>query len=148
MRVVVQRVSSARVSVEGATVGAIDAGLLLLVGFAHLDTPAVVAWMIDKVAGIRIFADAEGKMNLDLAAANGSVLVVSQFTLYGDASRGRRPSFVNAAQPAVAIPLYETFISGLRARGLNVATGDFGADMQVALVNDGPVTLLLERTDP
>ena len=102
--------------------------------------------MTDKVVGLRIFPDADGKMNRDLAAAGGAVLVVSQFTLYGDASKGRRPSFIEAARPEVAIPLYERFIADLRSRGLDVASGEFGADMQVSLVNDGPVTLMLERT--
>ncbi len=146
MRVVLQRVSRAAVSVEGAVVGSIGVGYCLLVGFAQADTTTQVEWMADKVAGLRLFADAEGKMNLGLAEVSGAVLVVSQFTLYGDASRGRRPSFIDAAPPAVAVPLYEAFVEGLRSRGLPVATGEFGAMMQVELVNDGPVTLILERT--
>jgi D-tyrosyl-tRNA(Tyr) deacylase len=145
MRVVVQRVSEARVAIEGAEVGRIGMGFLLLVGFAPADTSAEVQWMVDKVAGLRLFTDADGKMNLDLAAVGGAVLVVSQFTLYGDAERGRRPSFIGAARPEIAIPLYQEFVDALRARALTVATGEFGADMQVGLVNDGPVTLLLER---
>src|SRR5690606_24699054 len=145
MRVVLQRVREASVAVDGRELGRIDAGFLVLVGFTHTDTSADVEWMADKVLGLRLFTDAEGKMNLDLSAVNGSLLVVSQFTLYGDAAKGRRPSFIDAARPEVAIPLYEAFISALRSRGVTVATGEFGAEMQVQLVNDGPVTLLLER---
>ncbi len=146
MRIVLQRVSEASVTIEGRVAGAIGVGFLLLVGFAPGDTTAEVEWLADKVTGLRLFPDEEGKMNLDLAAVGGALLVVSQFTLYGDASRGRRPSFIGAARPEEAIPLYEAFITVLRRAGLEVATGEFGADMQVALVNDGPVTLLLERT--
>lgn len=145
MRVVLQRVREASVTVAGRETGRIDAGFLLLVGFTHGDTATEVEWMADKVLGLRLFTDAEGKMNLDLSAVNGSLLVVSQFTLYGDAAKGRRPSFIDAARPELAIPLYEAFISALRSRGVTVATGEFGAEMQVQLVNDGPVTLLLER---
>lgn len=145
MRVVLQRVGEASVSIDGAQVGRVGRGFLLLVGFAPTDTLAEVVWMAEKVIGLRLFADADGKMNLDLAAVGGELLVVSQFTLYGDAAKGRRPSFIDAARPEVAIPLYEAFVSTLRDRGLSVATGEFGAEMQVSLVNDGPVTLLLER---
>jgi D-tyrosyl-tRNA(Tyr) deacylase len=102
--------------------------------------------MAEKIPSLRLFGDADGKMNLDLAAVGGQILVVSQFTLYGDASKGRRPSFIDAARPEIAIPLYEEFIAALRKSGCVVATGEFGADMQVSLINDGPVTLLLERT--
>lgn len=145
MRVVLQRVSRAAVRVDGETLGAIERGFCLLAGFTHADTPADVAWMAEKVSGLRLFGDAEGKMNLALAEVGGAVLVVSQFTLYGNAEKGRRPSFVNAARPEVAIPLYEAFVGELRNRGLAVATGRFGAMMEVDLVNDGPVTLLLEH---
>lgn len=145
MRVVLQRVSEASVTVDGRVAGAIGRGFCLLVGFTHGDGTAQVDWMADKVAGLRIFSDAEGKMNLGLADVAGEVLVVSQFTLYGDASKGRRPSFIDAARPEKAIPLYEAFVAALGARGLTVATGEFGADMQVALRNDGPVTLILDR---
>jgi len=145
MRLILQRVSRAQVSIEGGVVGAIGAGYCLLVGFTHTDTPAEVDWMADKVAGLRLFADAEGRMNLSLAEVGGAVLVVSQFTLYGDASKGRRPSFIDAARPEAAIPLYEAFVAALRSRGLVVATGVFGAMMTVEIHNDGPVTLLLER---
>lgn len=146
MRVVLQRVARATVTIDGRMAGAIGRGYCLLVGFTQSDTVDQVTWMADKVAGLRIFADAEDKMNLSLGEVGGAVLVVSQFTLYGDASKGRRPSFVDAARPETAIPLYERFIAELRARGLQVETGEFGAMMQVELVNDGPVTLVLERT--
>jgi D-tyrosyl-tRNA(Tyr) deacylase len=145
MRVLLQRVSRASVRVDGATIGSIERGYLLLVGLTHDDSVEKLEWMADKVQGLRLFSDAEGKMNLALADVNGSVLVVSQFTLYGDAQKGRRPSFVDAARPEVAIPLYERFVALLRERGLTVATGEFGAMMDVELVNDGPVTLWLER---
>jgi D-tyrosyl-tRNA(Tyr) deacylase len=147
MRVLLQRVLQASVSIDGRTVGTIDAGFVLLVGFTHEDTSAVVTWMTDKVAGLRLFADSDGKMNRDLAAIGGAVLVVSQFTLYGDAAKGRRPSFTGAARPEVAIPLYQRFIAELRSRGIDVSSGEFGADMQVSLVNDGPVTLMLDRAE-
>jgi D-tyrosyl-tRNA(Tyr) deacylase len=145
MRVLLQRVSSATVSVSGRTVGQIGRGYLLLVGFTHADEPARLEWMAEKVQGLRLFPDAEGKMNLGLDDVGGELLVVSQFTLYGDAQKGRRPSFIDAARPEVAIPLYERFVAMLRERGLRVATGEFGAMMDVALVNDGPVTLWLEK---
>jgi D-tyrosyl-tRNA(Tyr) deacylase len=145
MRVVLQRVTRASVSIAGQVVGEIGQGFCLLVGFTHADTPAQVAWMAEKVVGLRLFSDAEGKMNLGLDEVGGGLLVVSQFTLYGDAAKGRRPSFIDAARPEVAIPLYERFVAELRATGVSVATGEFGADMQVDIVNDGPVTLLLER---
>ncbi|HEU5219154.1 MAG TPA: D-aminoacyl-tRNA deacylase [Gemmatimonadales bacterium] len=146
MRIVLQRVTRASVSVAGATPRGIGAGFCLLVGFTHTDTVDQVTWMADKVAGLRVFSDPEGKMNLGLAEVGGGVLVVSQFTLYGDASRGRRPSFIDAARPEVAVPLYERFLAELAARGLCVEAGEFGADMQVEIHNDGPVTILLERT--
>lgn len=145
MRVVVQRVLSASVRVDGATVGEIGTGLLLLAGFAHGDGHDQVAWMAEKLLGLRIFADGDGKMNRSVVEVSGSVLVVSQFTLYGDARKGRRPSFVDAAPPDVAVPLYEDFVATLLGAGAVVATGQFGADMKVELVNDGPVTLILER---
>ncbi len=146
MRVVVQRVSRAAVRVGGETLGAIEGGVLLLAGFTETDTEAEALWMAEKVLGLRIFNDAEGKMNLSLSETGGGVLVVSQFTLYGDARKGRRPSFVAAAHPDRAIPLYERFLTLLRERAPGaVETGEFGAMMEVELVNDGPVTLLLER---
>jgi D-tyrosyl-tRNA(Tyr) deacylase len=145
MRIVLQRVSRARVTVEGRVTGEIGRGLLLLVGFTDGDTEDALAWMADKVVGLRIFADDEGKMNRSVQEAGGGLLVVSQFTLYGDTRKGRRPSFIDAARPEIAIPLYERFVALLRATGLPVGTGEFGAMMDVELVNDGPVTLILER---
>lgn len=145
MRVILQRVSRAAVRVDGRTIGEIGKGFCLLVGFTHTDTDEQVLWMADKVAGLRLFSDAEDKMNLGLEDVGGAVLVVSQFTLYCSAVKGRRPSFVDAARPEVAIPLYERFIALLRERGLTVATGEFGAMMEVDLVNDGPVTIPLEK---
>jgi D-tyrosyl-tRNA(Tyr) deacylase len=146
MRVILQRVSRASVTIEGRVAGAIERGFCLLVGFTHGDAESAVDWMAEKVAGLRLFSDAAGKMNLGLDEAKGGVLVISQFTLYGDTAKGRRPSFIDAARPEVAIPLYERFIAALRGRGLEVATGEFGADMLVEIHNDGPVTLILDRT--
>ncbi len=145
MRVVLQRVSRASVTIAGKVLGAIDRGFCLLIGFTHDDTPAQVDWMADKVAGLRLFGDVQDKMNLGLEEVGGAVLVISQFTLYGDTQKGRRPSFIDAARPEMAIPLYERFIAQLRGRGLQVETGEFGAMMQVEIHNDGPVTLILER---
>ena len=149
MKVVLQRVARAAVRVDGKVVGEIGRGFLVLAGFAPTDTAEQLAWMADKILGLRVFGDADGKMNLALADVAGAVLVVSQFTLYGDASKGRRPSFIAAAPPEAAIPLYEKFVALLRqggaASGVSVATGEFGAMMDVELVNDGPVTLILER---
>jgi D-tyrosyl-tRNA(Tyr) deacylase len=145
VRAVVQRVSRASVTIGGRVTGSIGAGFVVLLGVAPGDGPDHVTWMADKIAGLRVFPDEQGKMNRDLAAVAGGVLVVSQFTLYGDVSRGRRPSFVGAAPPETAVPMYEAFIHALRERGLQVQAGEFGAMMQVELVNDGPVTLILER---
>lgn len=125
--------------------GRIGRGYLLLVGVTHDDDDEKAAWMAEKIAGLRLFADADDKMNLALADVNGEVLAVSQFTLYGDAAKGRRPSFIDAARPEVAQPLYRRFVALLRDKGVTVATGEFGAMMEVELVNDGPVTLWLER---
>ena len=150
MRVLVQRVSRAEVRVREADgtarmTGRIDAGMVLLVGFTHDDDDARLAWMADKVIGLRIFGDSEGKMNRALEEIGGALLVVSQFTLYGDAEKGRRPSFIDAARPEVAERLYERFLGMLAERGARAARGEFGAMMDVELVNDGPVTLWLER---
>ena len=145
MRVLLQRVSRAEVRVGARVTGGILRGYLLLVGFRTGDSDAEVAWMADKIIGLRLFADADDKMNLALADVGGALLVVSQFTLYGDAAKGRRPSFIDAARPETAIPLYERFIALLRERGTRVETGEFGAMMDVELVNDGPVTLWLEK---
>ena len=144
MKAVVQRVSSARVEVEGATVGAIERGLLVLLGVAQGDDERDAAWMAEKIPSLRIFEDGEGKMNLGLEEVGGALLAVSQFTLLGDARKGRRPSFVHAAPPDEASRLYERFVEQARGRGLRVETGRFQAHMQVHLVNDGPVTILLD----
>lgn len=149
MRVLLQRVSRAEVRIREPgrerVAGRIGRGFVLLTGFTATDTGTDVDWMAEKVAGLRIFADADDKMNLALGDVGGAVLVVSQFTLYGDASKGRRPSFIAAARPEQAIPLYEAFKARLGALGLQVESGEFGAMMDVELVNDGPVTLWLER---
>ena len=146
MRVVLQRVREAHVSVEGRVVGEIGLGQLLLVGFNQSDTTDQVEWMADKVVGLRIFQDESGKMNRTLAGVDGSILVVSQFTLYGSVRKGRRPSFVDAASPETAIPLYDHFVELLEVRHPGrVATGKFGAMMDVSLTNDGPVTLVIDR---
>jgi D-tyrosyl-tRNA(Tyr) deacylase len=144
MRALIQRVTRARVVVDGEKVGDIGAGLLVLLGITHDDTPEQAKWLAEKAAALRIFADEQGKMNLDVSEAEGAMLVVSQFTLYGDARKGRRPSFVDAASPERAIPLYEAFINAVKALGIPTATGRFGAMMQVELVNDGPVTLMVD----
>jgi D-tyrosyl-tRNA(Tyr) deacylase len=148
MRIVLQRVSRASVVIEDRIAGAIERGFCLLVGFTHRDTSAEVDWMAEKVLGLRLFSDEEGKMNLGLSEIGGGLLVISQFTLYGDAQKGRRPSFIAAARPEVAIPLYERFIERVRAGGLRVESGEFGADMQLEIHNDGPVTLVLDRDAP
>lgn len=145
MRVLVQRVARAEVRIDGEVSGRIGRGLLALVGFGPEDGEEVLAWMAEKLTGLRVFGDGEGKMNLSAADVGGELLVVSQFTLYGDVSRGRRPSFVGAASPEVAEALYDRFLERCRATGLPVASGEFGAMMQVELVNDGPVTLWIER---
>jgi D-tyrosyl-tRNA(Tyr) deacylase len=147
MRIVLQRVSEASVSVDGRVTGSVGKGFCVLAGFTHTDGMDQVRWMADKVAGLRIFTDPEGKMNLALADVGGAVLVVSQFTLYGNAEKGRRPSFIDAARPEQAIPLYQGFVAELRARGLTVATGEFGALMEVRIVNEGPVTLIVESRE-
>ena len=144
MRLVVQRVSSAEVSVEEAVVGSIGRGLVALVGVGRSDPPEVAEKLAEKVARLRIFRDDAGKMNLSLDEAGGEILVVSQFTLYGDTRKGNRPSFVEAAEPAIAEARIGTFVRRLRDLGVPVQQGSFGADMQVSLVNDGPVTILME----
>lgn len=145
MRAVVQRVKYARVVVEGAVVGEIGEGLLVLLGIKHEDTPEIGRCLAEKIVGLRIFNDDEGKMNRDVGEVGGGVLVVSQFTLYGDCRKGKRPSFIDAARPEVAIPLYERFVLDVQAMGVPTASGKFGADMKVELLNDGPVTLILDR---
>lgn len=144
MRVVVQRAKDVSVTVNGEVVGRIEKGLVLLVGLTHTDTEEDVNYVAEKIAGLRIFEDNKGKMNLSLMDTGGSILSVSQFTLYGDTRKGRRPSFVEAARPEQAEPLYELFNEKLQGLGLTVETGIFGAMMEVSLVNDGPVTLIVE----
>ena len=144
MRAVVQRVRSCRVVVAGEVVGEIGPGLLVLLGIKTSDTAEQARWLADKVVGLRIMADEQGKMNVGVADSGRSVLVVSQFTLYGDCQKGRRPSFIDAARPEVAEPLYEVFANAVRMQGVPVATGRFGADMQVELINDGPVTVIVD----
>ena len=145
MRAVIQRVSEASVDIEGQTVGRIGRGLLILLGVCHQDTAADAQWLADKCANLRIFTDEEGKFNLSALQVAGEILVISQFTLYGDARKGRRPDFTEAAPPAVSEPLYEEFVRAIRLTGLKTETGRFGAMMQVRLVNDGPVTIIAER---
>jgi len=144
MRAVLQRVSRARVLVDGAVLGEIGRGLLVLLGVSRADDRAQARWLAEKVVALRIFEDADGKMNRDVTEVGGGVLVVSQFTLYGDCKKGRRPSFVEAAAPDIAIPLYEEFVNAVKALGIPTATGRFGAMMLVELVNDGPVTLIVD----
>jgi D-tyrosyl-tRNA(Tyr) deacylase len=145
MRLVLQRVARASVRVDGEQVGSIGQGYLLLVGFMSGDGEETMRWMVDKVRGLRLFPDAAGKMNLPIDEVGGELLVVSQFTLYADVRKGRRPSFVDAADPAEAERLYDRFVELLREGTIPVATGSFGAMMEVDLVNDGPVTLIIER---
>lgn len=145
MKALLQRVSYASVTVAGEVVGEIGRGFAILLGVTHSDGEGEAAWLAQKVAGIRLFEDGEGKMNLGLADVGGEVLVVSQFTLYGDARKGKRPSFIDAARPEQAEPLVAYFVAQLQAQGLRVATGRFGANMLVQIHNDGPVTLMLER---
>ena len=145
MKALLQRVSTASVTVAGEVVGEIGRGFAILLGVTHSDGEAEAAWLAQKVAGIRLFEDSQGKMNLGLADVGGEVLVVSQFTLYGDARKGKRPSFIDAARPEQAEPLVDYFVEQLRTQGLRVATGRFGANMLVQIHNDGPVTLMLER---
>ncbi|MBZ5516456.1 MAG: D-tyrosyl-tRNA(Tyr) deacylase [Acidobacteriia bacterium] len=144
MRAVIQRVTHAEVRVQGRTVGRIGPGLVVLVGIGREDTPEAGEWLAEKIANLRIFDDAEGRMNRSVLEAGGAALCVSQFTLYGDCRKGRRPSYDRAASPEAALPLYESFVASLRARGVTVESGEFRAMMEVELVNDGPVTLLLD----
>ena len=144
MRSVVQRVKRAKVIVDNEVIGSIDHGIMLLLSVEDNDDEKDLEYMCDKVINLRIFEDEDGKMNKSLMDVNGSILVVSQFTLHGDARKGRRPSFITAARPEKAIPLYEKFIQNMKDQNINTNTGKFGADMQVELVNDGPVTILLD----
>ncbi len=145
MRVVLQRVKEASVTVDGSIIGQIDRGFLLLVGVTHEDTLDQVNWLADKIAGLRVFEDEEERMNRSLDDVDGKILSVSQFTLYGDVKKGRRPAFTEAAKPDLANELYEAFNTRLRSNGVTVETGQFGAMMDIALINDGQVTLILEK---
>jgi D-tyrosyl-tRNA(Tyr) deacylase len=147
VRALIQRVQFAKVVVDGQTVGEIGPGILTLLGVAPTDTERELEWIITKIAKLRIFEDPQGKMNLALGDVGGSHLIVSQFTLYGDASKGNRPSFIDAARPEIAEPLYQKALELSRAQGLKTEGGKFGADMKVSLLNDGPVTLMLEISD-
>lgn len=147
MRALVQRVRHAAVEIDGRVHGEIDAGYLVFLGITHTDTEAQSDYLADKVCKLRVFEDENGKMNRSLADVGGALLVVSQFTLYGNCKKGNRPSFIEAARPDVAIPLYEAFLARSRESGLAVQSGEFGADMQVSLINDGPVTLWMDTDD-
>lgn len=147
MKAVIQRVRQASVAIEGTVVGEIEQGLMILLGITHDDQQEDVDYLIRKITQLRVFEDEAGKMNRSLAAINGAILSVSQFTLYGDTKKGNRPSFIKAAPPALAIPLYEAFNQGLRESSVTVATGRFGADMQVSLINDGPVTIIIDTKE-
>ena len=147
MKIVIQRVSSAEVIINTQTKRSIGSGLVVLIGITDTDTEEDVRYLVDKMCHLRIFEDDEGKMNLSALDVSADLLLISQFTLYGDASKGRRPSFIKAARPDFAIPLYEKFITYSKSFGLNTGTGEFGADMQVQLVNDGPVTLIVESRE-
>jgi len=144
LRAVIQRVSKAAVSIDEQEVGRIDHGLLILLGVHETDTQTDVDYLIKKIAQMRIFEDEQGKMNLSIEDVKGALLSISQFTLFADTKKGNRPSFIAAARPETAIPLYEAFNDGLRQRGITVETGEFGADMAVSLVNDGPVTIIID----
>lgn len=147
MRACIQRVSRARVVVEGEVTGEIGRGLLVLLGVAATDTDAELTWLADKIAGLRIFEDDAGKMNLSLAEVGGAMLVVSQFTLYGDCRKGRRPSFIDAAPPEMAEELYERFVAHVGKSGISTATGRFRTNMAVELTNDGPVTIWIDTAE-
>ncbi|EPA0804279.1 D-aminoacyl-tRNA deacylase [Enterococcus hirae] len=144
MRAVVQRVSKASVTIDQQEVGKIDQGLAILLGIHEKDTQDDVDYLVKKIAQMRIFEDEQGKMNRSVEDAEGQILSVSQFTLFADTKKGNRPSFISAARPETAIPLYEAFNEGIRNRGITVATGQFGADMAVSLINDGPVTIIID----
>ena len=145
MRLIIQRVNSAEVTIEGALFSSIDKGLLLFLGIAEDDTTEDAEWLAAKVCSMRIFSDDEGKMNLDIHQINGALLIVSQFTLFASTKKGNRPSFIKAANPAIAVPLYEFFIQKCTSlTGKNPSTGKFGADMQISLTNDGPVTIIID----
>lgn len=147
MKIVVQRVKESSVSIDGQMNGQIGKGFMVLVGFCASDTQEIVDKMVDKMIHLRVFEDQDGKMNLSLQDVNGSILSISQFTLYADCRKGRRPSFIDAAKPDIAIPLYEYFNKKIKELGIHIETGVFGADMKVSLINDGPVTIILDSSD-
>ncbi|WP_262314727.1 D-aminoacyl-tRNA deacylase [Lacticaseibacillus parakribbianus] len=147
MKAVVQRVSQAQVTIDGEVCGRIDRGFVVLLGVGPNDTPADVDYLVAKISKLRVFSDPAGKMNLALAQVGGAVLAISQFTLYADTRKGNRPSFTAAAAPALGEQLYDLFVARMRATNLQVATGVFGADMQVSLINDGPVTILFDTEE-
>ncbi|AVQ16666.1 D-aminoacyl-tRNA deacylase [Fusobacterium gonidiaformans] len=147
MKAVIQRVQYASVAVEGNIIGKIEKGFLILLGITHEDTEKDVLWLANKIKDLRVFEDENGKMNLSLEEVKGEVLIVSQFTLYGNCMKGRRPAFVDAARPELAIPLYEKFLETFQSFGIKTESGKFGADMKVELLNDGPVTLIIESKD-
>ncbi|EOT30623.1 D-aminoacyl-tRNA deacylase [Enterococcus saccharolyticus] len=147
MRAVIQRVSEASVKINGEITGAIAQGYMILLGIHTEDTQADVEYLIGKIAKLRVFEDDEGKMNRSIAAVSGSILSISQFTLYAETKKGNRPSFIKAARPEIAIPLYDAFNEGLRQLAIPVVTGEFGADMKVSLVNDGPVTIIFDTRE-
>jgi len=144
LRAVIQRVKHANVVIDGRVNGEIKKGILILLGIHNEDTNKDIKWLVNKLTGLRIFEDSEGKMNLSVEDIEGEILIISQFTLYGDARKGKRPSFTEAARPEKAIPLYEEFIKQIREKGIKTETGIFGADMKVNLLNDGPVTLIID----
>lgn len=147
MKAVIQRVSQAKVEIDGQVIGKIEAGFMILLGIHSEDTLEDVEYLVRKISKLRVFEDTEGKMNVDIQSAGGGILSISQFTLYADTKKGNRPSFVSAARPEQAIPLYEAFNQQLRALGIAVETGEFGGDMDVTLTNDGPVTIIIDTRD-
>ncbi|MEG0293693.1 D-aminoacyl-tRNA deacylase [Enterococcus sp.] len=147
MRAVIQRVSQASVTINNETVGAIEQGFMILLGIHEEDTLEDVAYLVRKITKLRVFEDSEGKMNLDISAVDGAILSISQFTLHADTKKGNRPSFIKAGRPEMAIPLYDAFNQALQSEGLLVATGEFGANMQIALINDGPVTIIIDSKE-
>lgn len=147
MRALIQRVKRASVTINSQIIGKINEGLLIFLGVGEDDTEKQVQYLVEKCTGLRIFTDEQDKMNLSVKDIKGEILIVSQFTLYGDCKKGKRPSFVRAARPETAIPLYESFIAHCKNTGLNIQTGEFGADMQIELINDGPVTIWLDTEE-
>lgn len=147
MRAVIQRVLEASVTIDGQVTGEINQGFMVLLGVHEMDTAEDVSYLVRKIAGMRVFEDEAGKMNLDLTNVGGAILSISQFTLLAETKKGNRPSFIQAARPEIAIPLYEQFNQELREQGIQVATGEFGADMKVSLINDGPVTIILDSKE-